>query len=76
MQLVATFQDGYNSFFQILVDTTQKRQALGQIEARHVEIFLMEEKVMVGLRMEGSKGMLKPVCLSRSLLHTHTHTHT
>ena len=53
-------------FFQILIDTAQKRQALEEIEARHLEIFLVEEKVMVGLWMEGSE--LKEYSLS--LTHT------
>ena len=34
-------------FFQILIDTAQKRQALGEIEARHQEILHLEENIKV-----------------------------
>ena len=32
---------------QILIDTAQKRQALGEIEARHQEILHLEENIKV-----------------------------
>ncbi len=32
---------------QILIDTAQKRQALGEIEARHKEILDLEENIKV-----------------------------
>lgn len=32
---------------QILIDTAQKRQALGEIEARHQEILRLEENIRV-----------------------------
>jgi len=33
----------------ILIDTAQKRQALGEIEARHLEIMQLEQNIRVGL---------------------------
>ena len=34
-------------YIQILIDTAQKRQALGEIEARHQEILRLEENIRV-----------------------------
>ena len=34
---------------QILIDTAQKRQALGEIEARHQEILHLEENIKVDM---------------------------